>query len=108
RSTWTAVSTLDAARRDACPVPGCHGASRSATLPACQWGAGMKDLAYGSTVPTSAALQDDGATAHLPGMRLPSVPLAATNGHIVDLSTLRGRTVVYAYPRTGVPGQSSP
>ncbi|HLU76930.1 MAG TPA: peroxiredoxin [Burkholderiales bacterium] len=68
----------------------------------------MKDLAYGSTVPTSAALQDDGATAHLPGMRLPSVPLAATNGHIVDLSTLRGRTVVYAYPRTGVPGQSSP
>lgn len=68
----------------------------------------MKDLAQGSATRESAALQDDGAAAHLPGMHLPSVKLAATNGHIVDLSTLRGRTVVYAYPRTGVPGQPSP
>jgi peroxiredoxin len=51
---------------------------------------------------------DDGATAHLKGMRLPSLPLAATNGTKVDLSTLRGRTVVYIYPRTGKPGQALP
>jgi peroxiredoxin len=52
--------------------------------------------------------QDDGAARHLIGLRLPSVPLAATDGSRVDLSTLSGRTVVYVYPRTGVPGQASP
>jgi peroxiredoxin len=52
--------------------------------------------------------QDDGAARHLMGLRLPSVPLAATDGSRVDLSTLSGRTVVYIYPRTGVPGQASP
>lgn len=54
------------------------------------------------------APQDDGAARHLAGLRLPSVPLAATDGSQVDLSKLKGRTVVYIYPRTGVPGQSSP
>ncbi|HEV8639314.1 MAG TPA: peroxiredoxin [Chloroflexota bacterium] len=54
------------------------------------------------------APQDDGATKHLPGAKLPSVPLAATDGSTVDLSTLRGRTVVYAYPRTGRPGIANP
>jgi len=52
--------------------------------------------------------QDDGAARHLAGLRLPSVPLAATDGSQVDLSKLKGRTVVYIYPRTGVPGQSPP
>jgi peroxiredoxin len=52
--------------------------------------------------------QDDGATLHLAGRKLPSVSLMATNGSTVDLSTLAGRTVVYIYPRTGVPGQPSP
>jgi peroxiredoxin len=47
---------------------------------------------------------DDGAADHLPGRRLPSIPLPATSGEPVDLSTLPGRTVVYAYPRTGQPG----
>ncbi|KPF97726.1 BcpB protein [Rhodopseudomonas sp. AAP120] len=51
---------------------------------------------------------DDGAAAHLPGMTLPSVSLPATSGDTVDLSKLRGRTVVFGYPRTGVPGQISP
>lgn len=51
---------------------------------------------------------DDGAAAHLSGMRLPSVPLRSTNGRTIDLSTLRGRTVVYCYPRTGQPDQESP
>ncbi|MBI5131805.1 MAG: peroxiredoxin [Rhodopseudomonas palustris] len=48
---------------------------------------------------------DDGAAAHLPGTAVPSVPLPATNGDSVDLSALPGRTVVFAYPRTGEPGQ---
>jgi peroxiredoxin len=54
------------------------------------------------------APQDDGAARHLIGMRLPSLPLKATDGSQVDLSRLPGRTVVYIYPRTGVPGQSPP
>ena len=52
--------------------------------------------------------QDDGAARHLTGMRLPSVSLEATDGSQVDLSKLSGRTVVYIYPRTGVPGRSMP
>jgi peroxiredoxin len=58
-----------------------------------------------STIP---APRDDGATRHLSGARLPSVPLPATDGSTVDLSALPGRTVVYAYPRTGRPDVPSP
>ena len=54
------------------------------------------------------APQDDGAAKHLAGMRLPTLALAATDGAQVDLSRLEGRTVVYAYPRTGVPGKPLP
>jgi peroxiredoxin len=52
--------------------------------------------------------RDDGAARHLTGRKLPALALAATDGSRVDLSKLRGRTVVYIYPRTGVPGQASP
>lgn len=52
--------------------------------------------------------QDDGAARHLEGMRLPSVTLTATDGSAVDLVALAGRTVVYIYPRTGVPGVDPP
>jgi peroxiredoxin len=41
-------------------------------------------------------------------MRMPSIPLHATGGTTVDLSSLRGRVVVYAYPRTGIPGVDNP
>ena len=51
---------------------------------------------------------DDGACDHLPGMRLPSVPVMSTAGRMADLSRLEGRTVVYCYPRTGRPGQEIP
>ena len=51
---------------------------------------------------------DDGACGHLPGMQLPSLPLMSTAGRIVDLATLRGRTVVYCYPRTGRPDEEPP
>jgi peroxiredoxin len=50
------------------------------------------------------APQDDGAARHLTGARLPDLTLPATSGAPVNLSKLKGRTVVYVYPRTGVPG----
>jgi len=52
--------------------------------------------------------QDDGAARHLQGLALPSLSLLATDGSRIDLSKLAGRTVVYVYPRTGVPGQPLP
>jgi peroxiredoxin len=52
--------------------------------------------------------QDDGGARHLPGMKLPSIALTGTGGGAVDLSALKGRSVVYAYPRTGRPGQALP
>jgi peroxiredoxin len=58
-----------------------------------------------STIP---APIDDGATRHLAGARLPSIALQATNGEMVDLSTISGRTVIYAYPRTARPGVENP
>jgi len=52
--------------------------------------------------------QDDGAARHLTGMKLPDIALAATSGPAVNLSRLKGRTVLYVYPRTGVPGVDAP
>ncbi len=52
--------------------------------------------------------QDDGAARHLAGMKLPDIALPATRGPAVNLSRLKGRTVVYIYPRTGVPGIDAP
>jgi peroxiredoxin len=49
--------------------------------------------------------EDDGAAAHFTGMRLPSVALPATDGSQVELTSLHGRVVVFAYPRTGRPGE---
>lgn len=46
---------------------------------------------------------NDGACDHLAGMVLPSIPLSSTDGQQIDLAELRGRTVVYVYPRTGRP-----
>lgn len=54
--------------------------------------------------PNIPAPQDDGGAAHLTGMRLPDVTLPATDGASVNLSKLAGRSLVYVYPRTGVPG----
>ena len=51
------------------------------------------------------APEDDGTAAHLVGARLPDIALAATDGSSVSLARLAGRSVVFAYPRTGVPGQ---
>jgi peroxiredoxin len=54
--------------------------------------------------PNIPAPQDDGAARHLSGLAMPDVGLPATDGSLVNLSNLTGRTVVYIYPRTGVPG----
>src|SRR5262245_17610490 len=51
------------------------------------------------------APSDDGGAAHLTGMTLPQVSLLATDDTSVAVSALRGRTVVFAYPRTGEPGK---
>src|SRR5919106_662106 len=50
---------------------------------------------------------DDGAADHLPGLALPELELPATDGRGVSVAGLAGRTVVYAYPRTGRPGEPS-
>jgi peroxiredoxin len=52
--------------------------------------------------------QDDGAARHLAGLALPDLALPATSGPPVTLSKLEGRTVLYIYPRTGVPGVDPP
>jgi peroxiredoxin len=57
-----------------------------------------------NTIP---APTDDGGAAHLKGMAIPPVSLVGTNDTVVTLSTLPGRTVVFAYPRTGEPGKIS-
>jgi peroxiredoxin len=51
------------------------------------------------------APEDDGGADHLPGTALPSVALMGTDGASYDLASLGGRSVVYAYPWTGRPGQ---
>lgn len=50
--------------------------------------------------------QDDGAAKHLLGSTAPDVALPATEGRNVSLASIAGRVVVYAYPRTGRPGEA--
>jgi peroxiredoxin/catechol 2,3-dioxygenase-like lactoylglutathione lyase family enzyme len=52
--------------------------------------------------------QDDGAARHLTGMELPDLALPATKGGAFNVAVLGGRTVLYIYPRTGVPGVDLP
>jgi peroxiredoxin len=47
---------------------------------------------------------DDGAAKHLLGSVV-SGKLPATDGRIIELGHLSGRTVIFAYPRSGTPGQ---
>jgi peroxiredoxin len=58
--------------------------------------------------PDIPAPHDDGAAKHLAGLKLPDLALPATSGAPVNLMALKGRTVVYIYPRTGVPGVDAP
>jgi peroxiredoxin len=78
-----------------------------------------------SRLPTGLPIpEDDGGADHLTGMALPEVRLASTLGKTVDLSKAAESAVdvaipaayrqearhlvIYAYPRTGTPGEPSP
>jgi peroxiredoxin len=52
---------------------------------------------------------DDGACDHLPGLAVPSIALRSTAGRMIDLAaeSQAGPVVVYAYPRTGRPGEEA-
>jgi peroxiredoxin len=53
--------------------------------------------------------EDDGAAAHLEGMRIPRLELATTDQRALDLAEAAQQLLVlYVYPRTGVPGQALP
>lgn len=52
--------------------------------------------------------EDDGGAVGLEGREIPSLTLVATDGSAVDLASLAGRTVVFAYPMTGQPGVPLP
>jgi peroxiredoxin len=52
--------------------------------------------------------ENDGAADHLLGAELPAVTLPATDGTRVRLDALAGLSVVFAYPRTGRPGEEPP
>ncbi len=49
--------------------------------------------------------EDDGAAAHLVGSAMPAISLPSTSGGSVELGKIAKRTVIYAYPRTGVPDE---
>ena len=67
---------------------------------------GMHDPTF--LPPDIPAPVDDGRARHLTGVKVPDVALPATGGGKVNLAKLKGRTVVYVYPRTGVPGVDAP
>lgn len=50
---------------------------------------------------------DDRACNHLQGFSLPSIQLPATNGQLVDFSSLKS-VVIYCYPMTGRPDAQLP
>jgi peroxiredoxin/catechol 2,3-dioxygenase-like lactoylglutathione lyase family enzyme len=52
--------------------------------------------------------QDDGAARHLAGAKLPDLALPATRSGAFNLAVIAGRTILYIYPRTGVPGVDLP
>lgn len=54
------------------------------------------------------APEDDGGADHLQGLACPSLALLASNGSVVNLSQLTGRTLVYIYPMTGRPDTALP
>jgi peroxiredoxin len=63
---------------------------------------------YGSLPANLAAPEADGAADHLVGKAVPSATFASTSGGTVALNSLPGRSVVYIYPMTGVPGKELP
>jgi peroxiredoxin len=52
--------------------------------------------------------EDDGEAGHLLDAVVPPVELRATTGETIRLDQLDGRTVLFAYPRTGRPDEELP
>jgi peroxiredoxin len=53
--------------------------------------------------------EDDGAAAHLTGMRIPRLELPTTDQRALDLAEAAQQLLVlYIYPRTGKPGEALP
>jgi peroxiredoxin len=63
------------------------------------------DLPPGLPVPV-----DDGAAKHLQDLSIPRLALPSTHGRNVSIrdESFRHPTVVFAYPRTGIPGRPAP
>ncbi|MBH1938312.1 redoxin family protein [Streptomyces sp. AV19] len=79
-------------------------AHRNSTVPPGEPMHDFTSLPAGLPVP-----EDDGACDHLPGLAVPRLELAATDGRTVRLDAPGpGRTVVYLYPLTGRPDRDLP
>jgi len=52
--------------------------------------------------------ENDGAADHLKGMRIPGVILPGTDGSKVELASIPGLLILYAYPLTGRPDIALP
>jgi len=53
--------------------------------------------------------EDDGSASHLPGTAVPPIALTSTDGELVRVDVVpegAERLVLYAYPRTGRPGEA--
>jgi peroxiredoxin len=69
----------------------------------------MSELAHDPTsLPVDLPVpRDDGEARHLAGSKVPDIALPSTDGRLVSLAATSGtRVVVYAYPRTGRPGEA--
>ena len=51
---------------------------------------------------------DDSPPGLAPGARLPPLALPATDGGMIDIAALPGRSLVMVYPWTGCPGRPNP
>ncbi len=67
----------------------------------------MKEYTLEQLPPNLPEPYDDGACNHLLGKCLPDVLIDATNGQSVSLKNLKGKVVIFCYPRTGKPGVPS-
>ena len=71
-------------------------------------GAPLKDADLTAVPANLPVPEDDGACDHLRGLKVPPIPLASTDGRIVDLSAGQGISIVFFYPMTGRPGVALP
>ncbi|NLU68666.1 MerR family transcriptional regulator [Streptomyces sp. HNM0574] len=95
------------ARRDALAARLAESASRTFTTARSEEGRPVPNyLSLPDDLPEPV---DDGAARHLPGRELPPLRLPATDGGEAGLADLgEGRSVVYIYPLTGLPGVDMP